>query len=369
MNLSGLSAIGPGMQQGQMNVAALREKALAIQQAQMNLDASKRELAGQAALFQGLSPQQAPPGNATPGAQAQPPMPGQSSMPMTTPTKNMPPPQMRPGQIPPPVQGPGVAPALPAGAQTQTPPGGMQQPLPGQGGGQDALSPQGQLQIITQIAQSIKQRSPGIDPQTLFEAVKQQISLMGALSQTQKAQLVLATDQIRAETSTDNNIRTTTTSAENTRARDDTSVKTANIRADASIQNTQARIADADKRLDETQAAINGRQDKSLQGRAAAKVQTERLAVLRSKVALAKDKLAKANASMDQTQISQASDAVLAAQQQVIDFQTKVVGAGAAGPAGGGQQRGPSPATLNGKPIWPSADGKSWVYEDGSEAK
>lgn len=186
------------------------------------------------------------------------------------------------------------------------------------------------MQLLTQIAQSIKQRSPGIDPLTLFEAVKQQIGLMGALSNTQKQQLVFAADQIKAQVSQGNTAMRVGAQERG----QDMGLQGKREQIAGMIQATQARIQDADNRLNQTQAAINARQDKSLQGRAANKAQTERLKMLRDKVAQAKQKQAEANASMDPDKISVAQQAVDAALAQVTDFQGKVV-RGAAAPASG----------------------------------
>jgi outer membrane murein-binding lipoprotein Lpp len=336
MNLSGLSAVGPGYQQGQANIADLRLKAQQIQQGQLALDEAKRQLAAQAALFQGLPAGAMPPGNAAPpqaaGQTLQPPMPGQSSQPMA--------PQRQPfiGTPSSPVSGAReVGPVPPTGPamalQGGSAPGGqMQQPGVDPAASAQDLSPQGQLSIITQIAQSIKQRAPGIDPLTLFEAVKQQIGLMGQLSATQKQQLVLATDTLKAQVSERNTDVRANTSTTVAAGHDATSRANTDKRVAAQIQTTNARIADADNRLSQTQAAINARQDKSLQGRATAKVQTERLALLRAKVAQAKQKLSAAVANGDQSAMAAADKDVADALAAVTDFQTKVV----AGSGGGG---------------------------------
>lgn len=362
MSFAGLSAIGPGMQQGQMNLASLQQKAQQIQQMQMQIDASKRELQAQASLFQGLPGAAQPPGNATPGG-----MPGGSPPPQMGQQGPQP---MPPGQPSMPAQdtpfqkfgpggqgGPPQPPMAPQGAPQGGPGmGGQQQPggMPG-AGGQD-LSPQAQMQLLTQIAQSIKQRSPGIDPLTLFEAVKQQIGLMGALSNTQKQQLVFAADQIKAQVQTrGQDVRAETQErgqdigAQNTDKRvgaqergQDLNLQGKREQIAGMIQANNARIQDADNRLNQTQAAINARQDKSLQGRAANKAQTERLKMLRDKVAQAKQKQAEANASMDPDKISIAQQAVDAALAQVTDFQGKVVRgtpAPAGGDGGGGQAK------------------------------
>jgi hypothetical protein len=253
----------------------------------------------------------------------------------------------------------------------------MQPPPQGGAGAQD-LSPQAQMQLLTQIAQSIKQRSPGIDPLTLFEAVKQQIGLMASLSNTQKQQLIFAADQVKANVSERNTDVRAQTQEDTTDKRigaqergQDIGARNTDVRANAMLQATQARIADADARLNQTQNAINARQDKSIQGRATAKVQTERLSLLKTQLSQAKQKLSAAAASGDQAGVAAAQQGVDNAYKAVLDFQSKVT-RGAPAPAGddagsGGKPRGPAPATLGGKPIWP--DGDHWVYEDGTEAK
>ncbi len=344
MSFAGMSAIGPGYQQGRMNMADLQAKAQQIQQGQMAIDAAKRELQAQAALFQGLPQGAQPPGSATPGQPPpgqqgpQPMAPGQPSVPGQPPQGGGPTPMM---PMPPQGGQPQMPPGGPQGApQGGAPMGGQQQPggMPG-AGGQD-LSPQAQMQLLVQIAQSIKQRSPGIDPLTLYEAVKQQIGLMGSLSQTQKQQLVFAADQVKAQvTERGQDIRADTSTA-NTATRagvqergQDISVQNTKTRVQGMLQATSARIADADIRLQQTQQAINARQDKSLQGRATAKVQTERLNLIKTQLSQAKQKLSAAAASGDATATAQAQKDVDAAYQRVLDFQQKAAGGQAAGGA------------------------------------
>ena len=371
MNLTALGSFGanyaPALQQ-------LQQKAQAIQQAQMQIDAAKRELAGNSAQIQNLlqmQPQQQgqPQGGPPPGA---PPMPGQ------TPQAGPPPPQQgmpqppMPGQSSAPMGGPPPgATASAAPPQPQMPQGGQQQPGQAPGAGGQDLSPQAQMQLLAQIAQSIKKRSPGIDNLTLFEAVKQQIGLMTALSNTQKQQLVFAADQIKARVQTrgqDMNAANTKdrdqTSRANTQDRDTTSAANTKTRVAGMLQATQARIADANSRLDKTQAAINARQDKSIQGRANTKVQTERLGLLRTQLAQARQKLSAAAASGDTGAVQAAQQGVDAAFKNITDFQQKVSGPqaspGAAPPAGagGGAQR-PTATSADGKKVeW---DGQNWV--------
>lgn len=345
MSYAGLGGIAGGLQQGQMNLQTLQQRAQQIQQMQMQLEASKRELAGQYAaaqsLIQGMPAQALPPGNASPGpspgGQApmgapQPPMPGQASVPMGQPV-NVPTPRPRPpmpGDAPP--TGPQMAP------QPQAPQGAPQQPATQNGPGGQDLSPQAQMQILAQIAQGIKAQSPQIDPLTLLEAVKQKLALMTSLSNTQKQQLGFTLEQMREsnraamQDQKDADIQNRQNTEDAAKAQRDK----ANNEARAQV--AANRIADADKRLQQTQAAIGARQDKSLQGRATNKAQSERLALLRSKVAKARADLSAANATLDPSKIATAQQGVDTTLQAVIDFQGKVMGgqAPAAAPAAGG---------------------------------
>lgn len=377
MSYGGVSG---GMMQGAQTLQSIQQRAQQIQQAQQQIDQQKRELAAQASLFQNLPQQAQPQGNAQPGmapmgqppqgAMPQPPMPGQSSSPMQPPG------------------GPAPGATTPAGfPQGGPPPGGPPpggQQMPGQNpgaGGQD-LSPQAQMQLLTQIAQSIKQRSPGMDPLTLFEAVKQQIGLMTALSNTQKQQLVYAVDQFKAQNSQQIAANHDAQSGANTVTRvegqkdiadkhDQTSRDNTKAKIAAALQQTQARIADADSRLKQTQDAIGARQDKSLQGRATQKVQTERLGLLRTQLAQAKQKLSQAAASADSTAIAAAQQQVNSALQNIATFQQKVIGQGGApgGQAsppdagGAGQAGGPTATDAKGNKVqW---NGTAWVPASG----
>jgi hypothetical protein len=175
---------------------------------------------------------------------------------------------------------------------------------------------------------------------------------MGALSQTQKQQLVFAADQIKAQVSERNTDVRSQTSADNTDKRvgasrdiaaghDAAGERNTDVRVQGMLQATQARIADADSRLQQTQNAINARQDKSIQGRATAKVQTERLSLLKTQLSQAKQKLSAAAASGDQAGVAAAQQGVDNAYKAVLDFQSRVTrgaSAPAADDAGGGGQ-------------------------------
>lgn len=341
VGLAGWGGLAGGLSQGLGQGVGIAQRAQQIQAAQFALDQQKRQLAGQAAAFQGLlnpqpqggfgqgTPMQPPslPGGMPPQS-GQPPMPGQPSVP------NQPPPQMPAG-----------------GGQQQPAPVPQPQPMPGQNAGRGQqpgglpqdLTLQGQLNIIGQVAQAIKAQNPGIDPATLFEATKAQIGLIGSLSQAQRQQIIYTADQLKAQTSREN---TQDRVGAQERGQDigaQSRADVANINADSrekvaaghdatSRANSADRIADADRRLDQTQAAINARQDKSLQGRASTKAQTERLALLRTKLSQAKQKKAAIDAQGgDDTQAQKSVDD---AYNQILDFQTKVMG-GKATPAAG----------------------------------
>lgn len=339
--LNGLGNFAGGVSHGLDQASVINQRAQQIQAAQFALDQEKRSLAGQAAAFQALVQRggqpQAPVGQQLPPATGpmppqtgQPPMPGQASVPN------------QPSQM---------APSGPPQASMAGPPqGGMQVP-PQQGQAQGApqgglpteLTTEGQLGIIQKIAQTIKAQNPGIDPATLFEATKQQIALLGGLSATQKSDLALTLEAIRSQTSQANTAARVYATERGQDIGAASRENVANIGARsreavgaghdaASRANTADRIADADSRLAKTQAAINARQDKSILGRATTKAQTERLAMLRTKLSQAKQKLAAALAAGGDT--TQAQKGVDDAYNQILDFQTKVMGGKTSPPAG-----------------------------------
>lgn len=379
MDLASLGAVAPGMQQGQLNLQAIQQRAQQIQQGQMALDAAKRELAGQAAVFKGLmtggaggaapippgAPQQPPP------MTGQPPMPGQSSHPM-----------MHPGQMPPqgmPPAGPQMAPTGPQPAPQAVPaPVGMQMTPQGQGGaGSPDMSPEGEMQVIAQIARAIKTQNPDIDGPTLFEAVKQHISLLGALSATQKQNLIFAANQLRADVSRENTqdrvaaqLRGQDIGAQNVDKRVGAQRDIAAGHDATSRANAMDRIAAAEANLKFTQDNINRRFAAGQGTKEQKAAAQERLALLKTNLAQAKDRRARAVAQSNQPEIDKGNAEVDRIYNQIVDFQKKMGGAPApAAAAGAAAPRGPAPAKLNGKPIWPSPDGQHWVYEDGSEAK
>lgn len=324
--MSFLSIAGPlagGISQGLDQASMIRARASQIQQAQFNLDQQKRQLAGQAAAFQSLLQQsqqggppiqqQLPQGQV--GAQG-----AQTGQPQPMPQSPM------PGQA----SVPNVQPQPQGSPQAGAFAGQPQMPSQQQGfmGGQD-LSPQAQLNIIGRIASNIKARNPNVDDATLFEATKAQIGLLGAFSQSQKQQLVFAADTLKASVQE----RGQDVSRQNTQARvgaqergQDISARNTDVRAKTSIANTNARIADADRRLTETQNAINARQANTLGDKAKKQAITQRAAMLKTELSQAKQKLAAANQSGDQGQIDQAQKAVDNAYNRILDLQTKAMG-------------------------------------------
>lgn len=223
----GLAAFGQGALGGYSAVQAIQLKNKELQQAQLQLDDQKRQLAAAAARYHGLDQGGGPQGPQSPQA-GQPPAP--PSMPGGTPMPQMGaggPPQMQgpPGGGPPPMQGPrpmpqmgapgGQPPMAPPGGgggppPMQGPPGGAPGPMPGgppPGGAPTAMSGvaqptgnpvQDMMQTWKSIALDIKARNPGIDDTTLGEAVDQQIKQLKQLDPSEAAFLRAQTAYYRA---------------------------------------------------------------------------------------------------------------------------------------------------------------------------
>lgn len=174
MNLGNLGAIGTGLQTG---FADAQRQAMLIQQEQMKLDEAKRQLQARTAAGAGLmQPMQMPPQ----GPQAPPP--GQASQPRAVP--GLPPAGGAPGA-------PGGAPASGGGGMPPGIPGvapGMQQGAP-MGGGMGMPPGNAPDQMMQAIAQRIKNANPGIDPGTLWEAVKAHADMLVQLQPYQRDQI------------------------------------------------------------------------------------------------------------------------------------------------------------------------------------
>lgn len=237
------------------------------------------------------------------------------------------------------------------------------------------------------IAQEIKQRNPNIDPQTLMLATSRIIDMSKGLApalrqgaqvviQDMKDQVSRANTQDRVGQSDVNNQRTTQTSADNTAAR----VEATERGQDIGLQKAREQAGSAMERMKATQAAIDQRFASGQGNTVQAKAQQERgraiaaqLTAATRQLGLLKDAAGQPLPDTD-PRVQKAMKDVAAANAK-LDILEKAVGGGAApagpaaqAPAAGGGQRGPAPANLNGKPIWPSPDGKGWVFEDGKPA-
>lgn len=139
--------------------------------------------------------------------------------------------------------------------------------LPQQGQGQiDPTDPRAAVQTVMSIAQEIKQRNPGIDPQTLMLATSRIIDMSKGLAPAlrQGAQVVIQDmkDQVSRANTTDrvqqqdvNNQRTTGTSAANT----DKRVAATERGQDIGLQKTREQAQAAMQRVQAVQGAIDQR--------------------------------------------------------------------------------------------------------------
>lgn len=387
--LAGLGALGTGYQQGQDHAQQIRSRAQQIQEAQMALDTHKKQLQADAAAFSGAfsQPQGVPGGGQPPiqfpGPQMQPPpgppptaqpmQPGQASQPAV-------PPQM-PASSPPPPSGGAVT------APSAAPPSAAAGGGSFQGQGQiDPTDPRAAVQTVMSIAAEIKQRNPGIDPQTLMLATSRIIDMSKGLAPAlrQGAQVVIQDmkDQVsRANTGdrvsaqrdiADQNIQSREGIAEqrsaDTRRGQDMGLQRAREMAGAAMQRTQASLQ-----------AANQRAAQGVWSKEKLAAYTERAKAAQLKLTTAQKQLSSLQSALvpgDDPRAAKAQKDIEAATNE-LDRVNKAAGldAGAAAPAAQGPaasgaakpQRGPAPATLKGKPIWP--EGGKWVYEDGTEAK
>lgn len=379
-----LGSLGTGLSQGIDQGQQIKQRAQQIQEAQMALDTHKKQLMADAAAFSGIlgaqafggpqggPPQMQPPPGPPPTAQPMPP--GQASQPAVLPQTSAP--ATTPstgGAVTAPAPGSSSAPG--AGASLQ----------PSQGQAQiDPTDPRAAVQTVMSIAQEIKQRNPGIDPQTLMLATSRIIDMSKGLAPAlrQGAQVVIQDlkDQtanrntdVRADQSNTNNQRTNQTSASNTAARGAVQERGQNI----GLQKAREQAGAAMQRVQAVQGAIAQRFASGQGNQVQAKAMTERgraiaaqLTAATRQLGLLKDAAGQPLPDTD-PRVQKAMKDVAEASAK-LDILEKATSGGQAAPAAqaspaGGGQRGPSPATLKGKPIWP--EGGKWVYEDGSEAK
>lgn len=241
MDFSGLSAVGPGIMQGEQQQALLQQRQIENQQAQMALQQLMRQRqgaqwmngGGMADAFNAQNPSR--PGGA--------PAPQQPVLPRDTPQPGA------AGAPPAPLAAPGVAGGMPA---PMTPPaagpsGGappqMQQPAaaPDAGGQQDQgleqYDPLQSMRMVMGLADFIQQRykaSTGqdMDPQTLMEQVERVANLSNKFTPAQRLGMQGSIAQLRADTSSNN-----------TDKRVGAQRDIADLRADTSTSNTDKRVS------------------------------------------------------------------------------------------------------------------------------
>jgi hypothetical protein len=276
--LAGLGSFSGGAAQGIQSGAELAQRIQSIKQGQMMLDQQKKQLAADPAvanwLAQAQGGQGAPPmglpgpgGPMPPQPQGGPPAPPQQ--PQTPPQAMTPgqpsvpggsPPQGQAGLTPP---GPATAPPLQAG-------GGASLPAPGQGQGEDPSSPQAAFKVMQTVASQIKAANPNIDPHTLLYATQKVIDMSKGIEPGLRAQASFLANQlraqvaergqdVRADTSTQNNIRSTDTSKANTGERVQSQEKIAAGHDATSLQRVAQQGSDAMARTQINVDAANKR--------------------------------------------------------------------------------------------------------------
>ena len=383
--LAGLGAAAGGASQGIDQGAALIQKYQAIQQGRMQLDQAQKQLQADAAAFSGIGGLGQMGGGQPPAApqtpqQAMPP--GQASVP-NQPPQGAPMPA-GPGsppaaQSPPQAAGPTAPPAQQAG-------GGS---LPGQGQGQiDPTDPRAAVQTVMSIAQEIKSRNPGIDPQTLMLATSRIIDMSKGLAPAlrQGAQVIIQQlkgaqqdqlqgikgDQKAGQIAQQGDIRSgqiDQKGAIDTKiaaAHDATRLQAVQQEGAAAMQRTQANIASADQR------AAQGVW--SREKVAAYKERAQAASVKLRTATSALTALTNAGVKPDDPRVAKATKDIEGAKNE-MDRVNKAAGMND-GPSTSPQPGGPPPPpdkrppathTLRNKPIWPQGD--HWVFEDGTEAK
>lgn len=246
LNLGNLGAAGsqiiPGMQ-------AYQQKQQQLSQVEQQLAQQKRQLAAEGAALQGLlaqgqAGQPQPQGGGQPQP-PQPPMPGQPSQPMMGPGGM----QVGGGsqsamQPRPPMAAPGPSAAAPGPAGGPGGPTGQPQP----GGAQQA--PGGGMSI-SQLAQAIKQKNPGLDDATVFEAVKQAAALLNP-AEKQLLNFMIA------------------------QQRNQTSERNTDVRTDTQRRNTDVTVGERGRESDQRDTTQRRGQDITSSDRAAGRATTER---------------------------------------------------------------------------------------------
>lgn len=307
MSWGGLASFGNGAIQGAQNAQGIRAKAQQIQEAQLVLDQHKKQLQADAMAFANLGqpmgggqggqpPMQPPPQQM--GPQAQPMPPGQSSMPA----------QQQPGMSGPPAVPPAGGAPMPPGGQPQqvmpagpqgaggagqaAPPAGQQQP------GMDPTDPQAPIKALFSIAQEIKSRNPGIDPQTLLLATQRVVEMSKGLDPAMRASMQLLATQLRNQTSERNTDVRADTSRDVAAGHDATSAantadRTATTRRgqDIGASNVAARGAQAMQRAQFVQGELTKRFGQGQGNTAQAKAMTERVRAVTAQLRAATQQL------------------------------------------------------------------------------
>lgn len=205
--LAGLGSLASGASQGVNNFQGIQQRAMAIQQAQLQLDAAKKQTAADAAAFANLGGLPGA-GGATGGGQTAPmftnggPMP-QSMAPGQPSVSSQP----QAGTIPPQGGPPAGGPPMPQQPQPQAGQPAQSQPAPqlqlgaAPAGGpqEDPTSPQAAIKTVYSIAQEIKARNPGIDPETLMYATQKVIDMSKGIDPGLRAQASFLAANIAAQ--------------------------------------------------------------------------------------------------------------------------------------------------------------------------
>ena len=376
--LSGLAHLGSGAMQGAQGAGNLLQRAQQLQQGRLALDAAQHQLQADAAAFSGLGglgggasgPMSMPP--STPGAApVTPPMPGQASVPMTHPGTTA---------IPGPTSGPTSPPLSQQGAAPSPVP--SQAGAGGFSGGQlDPTDPRAAIQTVYSVASEIKSRNPNIDPETLLLATHRVIDLSKGIAPQlrQGAQIVLqdmrnqgAMARTQANIGSRENI-----AGQQIQSRE----KIAAGHDEASIRRVEMLGQDAMARAQFNQSKISERVASGQISREKGLAYRQRMSAAQSKLGAAQRQLSSLQQSLipemttdkngntiKNPRYAEAEDRLQAAIAE-IDRVNEAAGMSAAEGRAEGTSRGPAPATLHNKPIWPAPDGNGWVYEDGTEAK
>lgn len=391
--LSAAGAFSGGAAEGLDRGQLIAQRAQQIQQGQMALEGAKSQLRADAAAFAGLDAGGAQPA-AGPGMSFAPGLPG--------PQGGAAPPQpyaqpMAPGQASVPARQPavpqqqGFSPAAQPQSSASPP---SPSPQPGGGGlsapgGQqeiDPTDPRAAVQTVMQIAREIKSRNPNIAPQDLMLATSRVIDMSKGLAPALRQGAQVVVQQLRNEgalartdaqvAGRENVAGMNIESREGIAANRDVTTRRGQ---DAMLQRVQAQGAQALERAALTTAAANERAAQGAWSREKVAAYRERTGAATAKLNAAQKQLSSLQSALVPADDPRAQAAVKAQAQAIaeLDRVTKAAGlaegpapgAGAArpAPAGVASARGPAPAQLRGKPIWPQGD--KWVFEDGTEAK